>query len=242
MSTPTTRLVTKAEVTDLITFLGANVDVAVADGRPDKADKYRQFQGTVSGLVDLVGELPAALPSPTAPSATDRRDVPVASDDADVHIYFDISGSANIDAIFAAIASEVDRVKHSSAIARRPIMVSFTPFTHEVLPGDHTMKVWPAFPDSRELKEHLSEIPLRSGGTDFHRVWHEINGSQMRSERRNVIVSDLEWLTTPDVLAREQPINIVYAVTRGAKGVTVNRFVEMLRAAGRHESTPIRFY
>lgn len=228
MRVPASR-VTKLEVSELLTFLGANVDVANADGQPDKAEKYRQFQGTVQGLVELVADLPEKA---TAPAA----------DDADVHIYFDISGSVDINAMFKVIEAEVERVKAVAGVVRRPINVSFTPFTHEIYPGDHTLKVYHAFPNSDQLRDHLSRIPLRGGGTDFHLVWSAINADPIKSARRNVMVTDLEWHGSPEEMQREHPVNIAYAVLPGAKGYVVDYFVNTLRVAGRYDSTPIRFY
>ena len=242
MSNHTPR-VTKDEVTDLLTFLGANVDVALVDGEAKMADKYREFQATVRGLVDLVGELPTGHGAPDAGAATrNSRQASDAADDADTHLYIDFSGSIMPGDNFDVIAAEIERVKAAASTAGHAITAFFTPFTHQIVHGDYPLVVTHSSPTRAELKRHLDQIPLNGGGTDFRVVWHRINGDAERSARRNVIITDLEWFTDAETMRREQPINVSYAVLPRARPAATSTFKRLLQDAGLQYTTPIRFY
>lgn len=58
IAVPTSNELTRAETQDLLTYLAANVDVARADGRHDKAARFQGLLKTAKALVthaDLAG-------------------------------------------------------------------------------------------------------------------------------------------------------------------------------------------
>lgn len=153
------------------------------------------------------------------------------SPNSPTHLYIDMSGGIEPARWISAVADVVARLKHMSKLLDQPLMLHMTGFSHDVADDAVPIAVTAEYPSDEELAELIHQMPKVSGGTYFNLVFDRINSNQERSERYNVIVSDLLWATTPEMLARDHPEHLDYIAVEGTLPSAKQYFIKMLHDA-----------
>jgi len=159
--------------------------------------------------------------------------------DADVHLYIDMSGGIQPFDWIPVVADEVESLRDLAAQLGKPVILRMTAFSHGLADDSAPIEVTAAYPSDGELADLIHAIPKASGGTDFHVVYDRINSDDSRGDRRNIIVSDLQWGASPSLLNKVHPVNLEYLAVSNTRPVARGKFMELLVLANLPESHPI---
>lgn len=165
---------------------------------------------------------------------------PHLSPDADTHLYIDMSGSIRYDDWFPVIIREVESMKKQAAELGVPLKLRLTAFSHLLADDAPVIEVTASTPTEDELRRLVDRMPRASGGTDFSLIYNHITADPERSARHNLIVSDLEWFTTPEAIAQEHPEHLDYLTIASAYVRIVDSFRQLLDRAALSERHTIR--
>jgi hypothetical protein len=152
--------------------------------------------------------------------------------EADLHLFIDMSGSNYPQNWQPIVFAEVERLQALSELLNKSHILRMTGFSHKLAADSIPVVVTSSYPAHEELLQLISEIPKAYGGTDFSLVFDYINADIARSDRDNVIVSDLEWRAASDTLRIEHPENLRYIAVPGVVPLMRSLFAERLDEAG----------
>lgn len=134
------------------------------------------------------------------------------------------------------VADEVEALKTLSGQLGKPVILRMTGFSHDLADDAAPIEVTATYPNEAELAEPIHAMPKVDGGTDFGLVFQRINSDVSRSDRDNVIVSDLEWVASPQLVNCEHPEHLNYVAVPSTHDTAKARFISLLEQSNLTET------